>query len=336
MTSAGPALPPVQSYFSDAEVGQLLRTVQAAPSLDNSQPWRVTVFADQIEVCTDPYLEVPVADPVGRQRVISTGAALLNLRLALRMLGRQAAVRLFPDPSRPGLVAVVTARPGPPPSAEEQLLYRAVTQRRTWRAPFSSRLLPEGAVAQLADDAAREGAMLLSVTSHADRDRLADLLVAAVAGQLANPGRAAEQLAWLRTGPAEDGIPVGNLVEATYPIPGLPTAGTGAGQENWQPGVRGLAYRDTLLLLATRTDDPGDWVLAGAALQRVLLTATRFGFATGFLNQPLEAEPLRRALTESLGVTGCPQLLLRLGYPATPPPPPTPRRRIVRRTRTGS
>lgn len=336
MTGAKPALPPPQSYFSEAEVDQLLSTVQAAPSLDNSQPWRVTVLADQIEVCTDPYLAVPVADPAGRQRVISTGAALLNLRLALRMLGRQASVRLFPDAGRPGLVAVVTARPGLPPSPEEQLLYKAVGQRRTWRAPFGRRPLPEGATAQLAEDAAREGAMLLPVASHADRDRLADLLVAAVAGQLADPDRAVEQLSWLRTGPAEDGIPVGNLVQATYPIAGLPSVDLSAGPDHWHPAVRGLAYRDTLMVLATRTDDPGDWALAGAALQRVLLTATRFGFATGFLNQPLESEPLRQALTASLGVPGYPHLLLRLGYPASPPPPPTPRRRIVRRTRDGS
>jgi nitroreductase len=234
------------------------------------------------------------------------------------------------------LVAVVTARPGPPAGAEERLLYAAVAQRRTWRTPFSSRLLPEGALAQLADDAAREGAMLVPVADNSERDRLAELLVAAVAGQLADPDRAAEQLSWLRAGPAEDGIPVGNLVGATYPIPGMPEVDPLAGPGDWQPAVRGLAYRDALVVLATRTDDPRDWVLAGSALQRVLLTATRFGFATGFLNQPLESEPLRRDLTTSLGLSGCPQLLLRLGYPAGPPPAPTPRRRVVRRTRAGS
>ncbi len=335
MTRVEQTLPPARG-FTEAEVDQLLRAVQAAPSVDNSQPWRITVFADQVEVCTDPYLDAPVADPVGRQRVISTGAALFNLRLSLRVLGRQVTIRLFPDADRPGLVALVTAQPGPPPTPEEQRLYEAIVQRRTWRAPFGLLPLPDGAAAQLADDAAREGAMLVPVASHADRDRLADLLVTAVADQLADPDRAAEQQAWLRTGPAEDGIPLTNLVQARYPIPGLPAPDPLAGPDDWRPTVRGLAYHDTLALLVTRADEPCDWVLAGSALQRVLLTATRFGLATGFLNQPLESEVRRQALTETLAVPGYPQMLLRLGYPASPPPPPTPRRGIVRRTGGGS
>jgi hypothetical protein len=263
--------------------------------------------------------------------VISTGAALFNLRLGLRMLGRRADVRLFPDPERPGLLAVVTAEPGLAPAPTEELLYRANSRRRTWRAPFDIQPLPECLPARLAEDAAREGAMLVPVTSHADRDRLADLLVAAVADQLADPDRVAEQLSWLRTGPAEDGVPVRSLAGARYPIPGLPEADPFGGPGGWQPAVRGMAYRDTLMLLVTASEVPADWARAGCALQRVLLTATQFGLATGFLNQPLEIEPLRRALAGMPGVVGWPQLLLRLGYPASAPPPPTPRRRTVRR-----
>jgi nitroreductase len=309
-----------------AESEQVLRAAQAAPSLNNSQPWQIVVVDDGIEVYTDPSRAAPVADPAGRQRVISTGAALFNLRLGLRMLSQQATIRLFPEAARPGLVARLSIHPGRPPSMEEQRLYEAIEARHTWRAPFSTQPLPDGLPQQLTDQAATEGALLVAVTSHADQDRLATLLVAAVADQLADPARAAEQQAWLRTGPAEDGIPLRNLTEARYPIPGLPTPDPLSDPQGWQPAVRGLAYRDTLMVLATRADTPTDWVLAGCALQRVLLTATRFGLATGFLNQPLESSPLRQSLTTTFGIPGYPHLVLRLGYPASPPPPPTPRR----------
>jgi hypothetical protein len=317
--------------LSGEETGRVLSAAQAAPSLDNSQPWWIAPVDGGFEVCTDAERAAPAADPVGRQRVISTGAALYNLRLALRVVGRQPDTELFPDPTRPGLVARVTVRPGPPATPEERRLAAAIVWRRTWRAPFSPVPVPPRVLAQLATEALQEGAMLLPVATVAGRDRLADLFVAAVADQLADPARAAEQLDWLRLNPAEDGIPLRNIAAARYPIPGLPTPDPLAGPDDWRAVVRGLAYRDALVLLATASDAPRDWVVAGCALQRVLLTATRYGLATGFLNQPVESEPLRQELSAVLGTPDHPQMLLRLGFPDGPRPPATPRRAVTRR-----
>jgi hypothetical protein len=96
--------------LTEAEVDRVLGVAQAAPSLDNSQPWSIEPVGEHFEVRTDVRRAVPVADPDGRQRVVSTGAALFNLRLALRVLGRTPDTRLFPDPDRPDLVARVTPR----------------------------------------------------------------------------------------------------------------------------------------------------------------------------------------------------------------------------------
>lgn len=330
MNELDPAVP----VLSADEIGRVLNAAQAAPSLDNSQPWWISAVDDGFEVCTDASRAAPAADPVGRQRVISTGAALFNLRLALRMLGHRPRTELFPDPTRPGLVARVAVRSGLPTAPDERRLAAAIAWRRTWRAPFSPIPVPGRIVAGLATQALTEGALLAPVADLADRDRLADLLVAAVAEQIADPERASEQLDWLRLTPAEDGIPLRNLTAARYPIPGLPTPDPFAGPDDWQPTVRGLAYRDVLALLVTAADEPPDWARAGCALQRVLLSATRYGLATGFLNQPVESALIRAELSIALATPGCPQLLLRLGYPDGPRPPATPRRSIVRRRRS--
>ena len=320
----------------DSLTGQVLSAAQAAPSLDNSQPWLILPFGNRFEVYTDPHRAAPAADPVGRQRVISTGAALFTLRLALRVRGMAVETRTFPDPSRPGYAAEVLVRPGAAGTAEERRLAAAIVSRRTWRAPYSPIPVPDWVLGRLADEAAREGAALVPVAGHAQRDQLAEFLVRALAEQLADPARAAEQLSWLRAGAgAEDGIPLANIAPATYPIPGLPLpdpleSNPFCATDSWRPVVRGLAYRDALPLLVTHGDDPVNWLRAGCAVQRVLLTATRHGLATGFLNQPLECEPVRAELTEAFAVTGHPQLLLRLGYPAGPRPPATARRRIQR------
>ena len=50
-----------------------------------------------------------------------------------------------------------------------------------------------------------------------------------------------------------------------------------------------------LAVLSTARDEPGDWLRAGQALQRVLLTATRHGVATSLLYQPIELHDMRQS-----------------------------------------
>ena len=51
---------------------------------------------------------LPVADPDGREMLISCGAALFNVRLALRSMGYIPQARVLPDPGQPALVAQVS------------------------------------------------------------------------------------------------------------------------------------------------------------------------------------------------------------------------------------
>lgn len=67
-------------------------------------------------------------------------------------------------------------------------------------------------------------------------------------------------------------------------------------------------------------DSPADWLTAGVALQRVLLTATLRGLAATPLSQIVEIPRLRTLLADSL--TGqVVQTVLRIGYPTTPARP---------------
>jgi hypothetical protein len=94
-----------------------VRTAALAPSLHNSQPWRFRLVDGGVEVHADRTRQLEVLDPSGRELLVSVGAAVFTLRLAIRCEGRIPAVEIFPDPARPDLVALV--RPGTPaqPSA---------------------------------------------------------------------------------------------------------------------------------------------------------------------------------------------------------------------------
>ena len=80
-----------------------------------------------------------------------------------------------------------------------------------------------------------------------------------------------------------------------------------------------------LAVLSTRFSAPADWLRAGQALQRVLLTAAARGVATTPLTQPLETADAWLVRDPRSGVEE-PQMILRLGYGL--PVPPTPRRPV--------
>jgi hypothetical protein len=78
-------------------------------------------------------------------------------------------------------------------------------------------------------------------------------------------------------------------------------------------------------VLGTETDTPRDWMIAGQALGRVLLSAQSEGVTASFFLQPVEVPELRTKLMELLPEErGFPQITFRLGY--APRVAPTPRR----------
>ncbi|HEX2551161.1 MAG TPA: nitroreductase family protein, partial [Nocardioidaceae bacterium] len=80
-----------------------------------------------------------------------------------------------------------------------------------------------------------------------------------------------------------------------------------------------------IAVLHTSADERPDWLRGGQAMHRLLLAASAAGYQASFLNQPLEVPRLRDELRRALGLSGHPQVVLRLGRPRDPLPPPTPR-----------
>ena len=69
----------------------------------------------------------------------------------------------------------------------------------------------------------------------------------------------------------------------------------------------------TMLLLATRTDDPVAWLRAGEALQHLVLELTRLGWGASPLTRAIEVPLTRTRLRSALTWDAHPQLVLRIG-----------------------
>jgi uncharacterized spore protein YtfJ len=111
----------------------LLRYAVLAPSGHNTQPWLFSVDGDTVELYADRTQALAVVDPEDRELTISCGAALFNLRVALRHWGyrRDDQVELLPDPADADLLARVRLVGGEPPAPEEIALSEAIPGRRT-------------------------------------------------------------------------------------------------------------------------------------------------------------------------------------------------------------
>ena len=304
-----------------------------APSVHNTQPWRWRIADDAVELHADWNRHLVATDPGRRDLVISCGAALHHLLVALAAQGVEVRVDRLPDPENSGHLATVVVQPdaGHPGDAT---LFRYISRRRTDRRRMSQRPVSTAHLRDLSERAERAGTRLIPVTGPDMRDRLTSALTAGAHRQEFSPGYATELELWTRRYPAaHDGIPTTSI--APLPIGGAAATPLRRFPHGQLPQPRSFPGEGSdddaaeLLVIATSGDDVLDRLRAGEATSAVLLAATGLGLATTPLSQGFEIDETRRAIqTTVLHVPEHPQLLLRIGWPASTAAElaPTPRR----------
>jgi hypothetical protein len=287
-----------------------------APSVHNSQPWQWRISEGVVELHADPNRHLVGTDPDRRDLVISCGAALHHLRVALGDLGVSTTTERLPDPEDGTLLAVMRTVDGSV-DAHDAALAVAIEERRSDRRAFREEPVQPAQLDLLAERAAAQGAGLIPVLSDGARTRLAAVLGQAAASERIVPGYAAELAIWSRrhagghdgipttsrtsrhVGPESAGLrrfPQGRLSQAPHPL----TAGPDGA---------------TLMVLTTPGDGPADWLRAGEATSAALLIATQNGLATTVLSQAAEVAQTRRQLADTvLRVPEHAQLVLRVGW----------------------
>jgi Nitroreductase family len=289
-----------------------------APSSHNTQPWRFVVNGDELLVCADRTRSLSNIDPYDRELIISCGAALFNLRVALAYFNVPFEMTTFPQSTDPDVVARVTF-----PVQGAQLrdladLFEPITKRATNRGPFVEEHIPDAVIEKLRFAADAEGVDARFARTLAERESVAALVAEADRRQFDDIRFRRELASWIHPSRKDDGMPATSqgmdaLVDFATPIVAMAIRtfdignGVAAAHEQLARGS------PLLVLLSTPGDNNEAWLTAGLGLQRLLLTATSIGYSTSYLNQPIELTELRKALAAKLNVEGFPQLLLRVG-----------------------
>jgi hypothetical protein len=309
------AEPTRHERWSTAETEVLARTLLRAPSVHNIQPWLLEFAHDRLLLGERRDLPLPEHDPLGRDRLMSCGAALANLELAIRVLGYEARTVTFPDPDRPELVATIEPGERALPSAEDLHRYAAIERRRSYRKRFSGRPVSPERIGDLTATAAAAGVQAKPIRDELELTRVADLLEFAAEAFQHDHGYQRELELWtvhdeVRHGA---GIAAAALPRGSLPWAGLVQAGTAL------PDREVLKRRladETLLVFLTLDDTRHDHLRAGHALQSTWLDAVDGGLVGSILTQPLHLPEVRSALCEDLELAGFPQALMRFGYPS--------------------
>jgi nitroreductase len=304
------------------DVRHALELAVRAPSLHNSQPWKWRYDDHTVELYANFKRWLPATDTAWRDLMLSCGAALHHVRLALATAGITASVdrRAQPDP----LDHLATLRLQRCPASQADLRMAAmITRRRTDRRRYGDWPVPTVFLDELAACAAGEGAVLRVLDRAGDRSAVVEALRDAAREQEDVTRYTIETALWSGQPSGDDGIPPANLL--------VDAEGTGDGLarrfESGSIDQESGPDDAVLLVLGTASDDAVSRLRAGEALSAVLLHAADIGLATCPLSQPLEVSSTYRVLQDDvLGGQLAPQVLIRVGWAPPEPLPPTPRR----------
>lgn len=295
-----------------------------APSLHNTQPWRWVVRGASVDLFVDRTRIVTSTDGSGREAVLSCGAALDHLRVAMAAVGWDTHIERFPNPNNLDHLASADFTPMAYVGRARRDRAEAITVRRTDRRPFRApndwpSLQP---LLRNCVDLDRVG---LDVLSDEARPRLAEATRLSEALRRYDDSYQYELSWWTAPSREHDGIPQAALVS------GAEARGVGVNRE-FPTGADGehTSRHDQakIVLLSTPENARADALNCGEALSAVLLECTVAGLATCPITHATELEPGRdilRDLTD--GRAAVPQVLIRVGIsPSGPIPAATPRR----------
>ncbi len=291
----------------------LSRLIELAARAPSTQPWRWRwrMTGAGLELHADRTRQLVLADPVGRNLVISCGAALNHLQVGAGALGWETEVERVPDgPDSSVLARIQLCRGKASDAADAEL--SAIESRRTDRRRFTSWPVPDERLQHLANAAAAKGVHATPLIAASERFRAELLILRALELQSTDRGLAHEQQAWVHHS-AVDGIPSTAL--------GLePATWSGARPNRFATGVTPenasvLDGSDGLIVLCSGSDDVASWLAAGEGLSALWLMATTQGISVVPLSQVVEVDETRLNFRRDvLGGMAHPLILVRIGW----------------------
>jgi hypothetical protein len=297
-----------------------------APSLHNSQPWRWVAEGARLHLYVDHSRILYSADKLGREALISCGAVLDHLRVAMGAGGWTANVDRFPNPNNLDHLASFDFTPMSLITDGDRRRADAILRRRTDRLSFAPPSNWES-LEPVLRNSVNAGTVHLDVIAEELRPELARASRLTESLRELDSSYHTELFWWTNHFENSDGIPSTALVSSAEseevdvgrPFPDSPHSQRRAYLGHDQSKV---------LVLSTDEDTHDEALRCGEALSAVLLECTLAGIATCTLTHLTELWSSRNLIGTLTGREAMQQVVIRVGEaPAIGEVPPmTPRR----------
>ena len=308
--------------LGDSRYTEALYYASLAPSSHNSQPWQIVVESKnvwRIEVPAERRLTV--VDPTGREALVSVGAFLEYFQMAAESLGISSEVQTDPAATGDGFVARVTL--GEPGSGTGASL-AAIAARRTLRSNYASKEISASDVTALAT--AWNGEFLFFSPGSTQADYLRDGAAESFRQQTANDAAQRELMNWTRLKTEDARKYRDGLTTESMEINGI--AGWFVRTFMTQEDIMGESFRSQGMdktiqqvkkcggwaVAAVADPSPAGAIQAGRNYARMCLLLRDRKLAAHPMTQVLEETPWREEIRSSLGISGTPHFVVRLGY----------------------
>jgi hypothetical protein len=297
-----------------------------APSVHNSQPWRWVAEDGALRLFVDRDRTVPGTDRSGREAILSCGAALDHLRVAMLAAGWGSEVERFPNPNDPDHLATIEFHPVEHVTRAQRDRANAILQRRTDRLPMGQPTywnLFEPVLRSTFD----EELVTLDVLADDGRPTLAQASRLTEALRRDDASYHAELEWWTSPFAPNEGVPPGALL-SDKEIGRVDVAREFPARSHQDRRPEVAVDWSKILVLSTPEDTRADVLRCGEVLSTVLLECTMAFLATCTLTHLIELDESRDVVRGLLQHDGQPQVLIRAGIapPMEAAPAPTPRR----------
>lgn len=289
-----------------------LKLACRAPSIHNSQPWRWVLDGDALRLFVDRSRWVVIADSSGREAILSCGATLDHLRVAMAASGWRAKIDRFPDPDNHDHVATVRFRPLNFVSEFHYRRAEAILERRTDRLPLRPPKFWACFVPDLRSTVEGSGTVVLDVLPDEVRPQLASASLSTAIVRRDDPSYQAELGWWTTPFALSTGIPPSAVPSSSESIRVDVGRDFPAAHQGDQRSALGLDW-STILVLSTGEDTRADVLRCGEVLSTVLLDCTVAGMATCTLTHLIELPESRDIVRCLVGEGREPQVLIRVG-----------------------
>ncbi|MGV0779523.1 Acg family FMN-binding oxidoreductase [Mycolicibacterium sp. XJ775] len=317
-----------KTMFDSATLTHAVQLASRAPSLHNTQPWRLVADGSGVHLHLDPSRVVTATDRSSREAVISCGVLLDHLRVAMAAAGWATSVDRFPNPNDLDHLATLQFSPMDFVTDAHRRRADAILARRTDRLPMAG-YADWDSFEVLLRARLEDGPVHLDVLAEEMRADVAEAAALTETLRLYDSAYHSELAWWTTPFATEDGIPQSALISAaeservavarTFPV---------TSHSDRRPSVHDDSA--TLVVLSTDGYSRADALDTGEALSALLLECTMTGLSTCPVSHVTELHASRDIIGTLIDRDACPQVLVRIGIAPTlsDAPPPTPRRTV--------